>query len=595
MADILAHNVDFEADANADGFDDNDLINVLSTYRFEAENARRSGLNPREEIWRMNWDRYWGRYSAEGKAQWQSTHVMPESANMVDRWAAAMREALDSGGEWFTAYDESGKFKDLLPAVNKTMKVLLSRCARTHDGHVADFSSLFEDQMKMGSLTACCAATTWQADREAPEGWPRVETVDAREYYGDPKCRNLYRLRKYEMDKYEIMGLAKQEDALGNDIYNFEAILDLLADEDPMRRDDRERSTGYGQDSGGNTGRKPVRLEEWYATVVSAEGDVKYTDSLIVVANERYVIRGPEVNPFWHDRDWLVFCPMISVPLSIYGRTYMENWADVADAFVELTNLMLDGATVSAIRAFVANPALLEDPADLIDGIAPGKIFNTDEDVSDVRRFINSLDLGQLPAEAITVWKALKEELREGAMLNEVALGQFAPNARTTTVEINSVKQSGSAMVRSMARTIEARFVEPTLMLVWKTALQHMDFTDIADAIGPENAAMLNSRRQEFHDLALGFRVRGISGVVDRQQRLQNLLSALQVINQNQNLTAALLQQMSPQKLLATLVSLFGLDIQDLKLTQEEAALNQIASNAAAAGGQGAADGSDLV
>lgn len=595
MANYLPiHNVDARYPTDAAEPSDTDIVNVLESYRTEAEMARMSGPNPRDEVWRVNWDRYWGRYSVQGKANWQSKHVMPESVQMVDRWSAAMREALDAGGEWFTASDESGVLKDFIPEINKVMRVLLSRISRTPDGHPMDFSSVFEDQMKLGSLMACCASVTWQKDREAPDGWPRVESVDPREVWYDPKNRNLYRRRRYEIDKWELMGLAEEVDELGDNLYNVDAIADLVSEESEKTRENLERSTGSGRGDPSAQNRTTVKLDEWYCTVCMPDGKIAYTDSLIVVANERHIIRGPEVNPFWHDRDWLVFCPMISVPLSIYGRTYMESWGDVADAFVELTNVILDGATTAALRAFVANPDLLEDPTSLAEGISPNKVLTTDEDVSDVRRFINSIELGNLPQEAVVVWKALKEEMREGAMLNEIALGQMAPNARTTAFEINSVKQAGSAMVRSMARTIEARFVEPLLNMIWKTALQHMDFTVMSDTIGPNVAAALNARRQEFHDRAIGFRVRGISGIVDRQQRLQNLLNALSVINQNQNLTAALLQQMSPQKLLRTLVQLFGIDVQDLQLTREEAIIDgiaQSAAGAAAAALQGAASG----
>lgn len=590
MANYLPiHNVDARYPDEAEEPSDTDIVKVLEGYRTESEFARAGGPNPRDEIWRVNWDRYWGRYSIEGKASWQSTHVMPESVQMVDRWAAAMREALDAGGEWFTASDESGVLKDFIPEINKVMRVLLSRIARTPDGHPMDFSSVFEDQMKMGSLMTCCAAVTFQFDREAPEGWPRVETVDSREVWYDPKNRNLYRRRRYEIDKWELMGLAEQADDEGNNLYNIDAIADLVSEESEKTRENLERSTGSGRGEPSSLGRNVVTIDEWYCTVVMSDGKTAYTDNLIVVANERHIIRGPEVNPFWHDRDWLVSCPMISVPLSIYGRTYMESWGDVADAFVELTNVILDGATTSALRAFVANPDLLDDPTQLAEGISPNKVFLTEENVSDVRRFINSLELGQLPQEAVVVWKALKEEMREGAMLNEIALGQMAPNSRTTAFEISSVKQAGSAMVRSMARTIESRFVEPVLNLIWKVALQHLDFNVMADAIGADVANALNKRREEFHNRAIGFRVRGISGIVDRQQRLQNLLNALTVINQNQNLTAALLQEMSPRKLLQTLVQLFGLDVQDLKLSREEAMIDSIAT--AAAGGAAPAPG----
>jgi hypothetical protein len=585
MANILQHNVDNADDEDESGkdadYDEQELLNVLAAYYSQAENGRLAGMNPRDEIWRQNWDRYWNRYDDSGKADWQSRHVMPEAPQFIDRWAAAMREALDSGGEWFTAYDDGGVMKDLIPVVNKVMANLLTKISRTHDGHPIDFSSFFEEQMKLGGLMMCCASVTWQNDREAPDGWPRVETVDPREVWYDPKGRGLYRVRRQEMDKWEVEACAKEKDDEDEDVYNVEVIEQLMADENWKLRENRERSTGHDQGDGAATARTPIQIDEWLATVVMPDGTLACTDNLIVVANGRFLIRGPDVNPFSHDRDWIVSCPMISVPMSLYGKSYMENWSEVADAFVELTNVLLDGATTSALRAFVANPSMLENPEDLLEGISPNKIFTTEEDASDVKKFINTIDLGTLPTEAVTVWKVLKEELREGAMLNEIALGQMAPHSRTTATEINRVQQSGSAMVRSIARTIESRFIEIILTLIWKTALQHMDFTVMAPAIGEANAAMLNARRDEFMT-AVGFRVRGISGVVDRQQRLQNLLNLLGIISKNEALLAKLLEKVSLDKLLQTLVSLFGIDMNDLKIDAVDATLQNIAETAGA-------------
>lgn len=564
-----------------------EIVLVLDTYRTEAENARKSGPSPRDQIWEANWERYWGRYSSQDKAPWQSTHVMPEAPQFVDRWASAMREALDaSGQDWFAVEDQGGTETPIIQPITKAIRAILSRCSRTPDGHTADFGSVFEDQMRLGALMACAASVTWRED--AHGGWVSVDSVDPRECWYDPKGRNMYRRRTYEVDHYELMALAREEDDDGDPIYDMEAIEQLMADISEERRIEKERSTGYGQGQDAPAGRKPIKIDEWLCDLVMPDGNLIASNTLVVIANERHIIRGPEPNPFWHDHDWLVFTPMISVPFSVYGRSYMEDWADVADAFIELTNLILDGAYTSTMRAFMANPDMFEDPTQLDEGITPNKIFLTEDAVSDVRRALHQIDLGSLPPEAVTIWRMLKDELREGAKLSEIALGQLAPNSRTSATEIQQVSQSGSAMIRSMARTIESRFLEPVLNLVWKTALQHMDFTDIADVIGEEWAQVFNQRRTEFAGRNVNIRVRGISGMVDRQTKLQNLLSALQIIGQNELLMRQFMQNTSPQKLLEQLFVLFGIDAEQLRPSERELAMQratQMQEQAAAAGG----------
>lgn len=549
------------------------IASVLLGYRDEAQEARRSGPSPRDEIWDANWNRYWNRYDFSDKADWQSKHVMPEVPQLVDRWAASMREALDTGGDWFTTMDE-GKDSALVPLVTKAMIAILGRCSRTPDGHVADFSSVFEDQMKLGAIMACCVAVTWKTDSMG--SFVGVDTVDPREYWADPKNRNLYRLRQYQIDKYELLGMAQQADSADQPLYNTEVIQNLVTNIDEKLRIEKETSAGHGQGTGETAGRTIVKIDEWLGSIILPDGTLAYSNSLTIVANDSFIIRGPEQNPFWHGRDWIVYTPMVTVPLSVYGRTYMEDWTAVSDAFIELTNLILDGVFTSAVKAFVANPSMLEDPTQLTDGISPNAIFQTTEDVSDVRKFMSSLDLGTLPQEALTVWSMLKKELQEGAKLSEIALGQMAPHSRTTKAEIQQVTRSGSSLVRSMARTIESRLLEPTLTLVWKTALQNMDFMTIADIIGEDAARMFNARREEFAGHPFSFRVRGISGIVDRQAKLQNVLSALNVIGNNELLAQALLSEMDPQKLVQTLFVLFGIDPAELKPTERESAMKTL-------------------
>ena len=552
--------------------DPSEIINILDAYKTEAQQARAGGPNARDQVWNDNWNRYWGRYDHTNKASWQSTHVLPEVSQYVDRWAAAMREALDSGGEWFTAEDEGTSASQLVPIINKVMRVILSKCSRTPDGHKASFSSLFEEQMKLGAINASCAAVTWKHDSTG--GWVSIDSVDPRETWYDPKSRGLYRLRKYEIDKHQLVSMAVRTDEFGLNIYDTEQILQLGAEVDEQIRTNKETSTGTGQ--GTDQGRTPIQIDEWRATILDqATGEMVADRALCVVANGKFLIRGPEVNPYDHNQDWLVFTPMISVPLSVYGRSYMEEWADTADAFIEMTNLILDAVHTSAMKAFAVQPDMLLDPTQLSEGIHPNMVYQLAEGILP-QDFMKEIDLGTLPQEAVTVWTSLKNELREGAKLSEIALGQMPGKSRISATEIKQVSQSGSAMIRSMAKTIEQRFLEPLLDLVWRVALQYMDFMQIADEIGEDAAKMLQSQRQQFAQRKIGFRVRGISGLIDRQSKLQGLLSMLQTISQNELLMQAFMQKTNVPKLLKSITTLFGVDPSLYEYTEAELAQLQM-------------------
>jgi hypothetical protein len=577
MADLPEHNPSYPNQQQGfEGIDrpaPEDIVKVLDAYRVEGENARDSGPNPRTPIWENNIDCYWGRYDYSKKADWQSKHVLPEVSQYVDRWAAALREALDASPEFFSVEDDAGGgiTAPLIPHITKVMRVLLGRCSRTPDGHYASFSSLFEEQMKLGAMMALDAAVTWKNDVDG--GRVSVDSVDPRETWFDPKGRNLYRRRRYEIDKHELVAMASRLDEFGLPIYNMEVISQLGAQVDELMNTNREKSTGSG--TGTDQGRTPIIIDEYIATIVLDDGKVVADRSLMIVANDHFLIRGPEKNPYWHNQDWIVFTPMISVPMSIYGRTYMEEWVGTANAFIEMTNLILDAVQTSAMKAYVVQAAMLADPTQLLEGISPNKIFQLDEGVA-VADFIKEIELGQLPQEVVVVWQALKNELREGAKLSEIALGQMPNKTHIAAEAVSQAGQSGSAMIRSIAKTIEQRWLEPVLTLVWQTALQYMDFMAIADEIGQETAAMLNAQRADFQKRKIKFRVRGISGLIDRQAKLQAFMGMMQVIAQNPVLLQAFMQKTNLPKLLQTMTVWFGVDPTQYEYTQAELIQQQV-------------------
>lgn len=545
-----------------------ELVNMLNAYRVEAMMARDSGENPRTLVWDQNIDRYWGRYDMSKKASWQSRLVLPEVPQYVDRWASAMRQALDASDDFFTVDDDArtGTIEPLIPHITRVMKVLLARCSRTPDGHFASFSSLFEEQMKLGAMMMMAASVTWKKDLRG--GWVAVETVDPREVWYDPKGRNLYRRRRYEIDKHELISMASATDEFGLPIYNMDEVAQLGSQIDELSQTNRDRMTG-GNSQVGNTGRETILIDEWIATIVMPDGTIAADKSLMIEANEKFLIRGPEANPYWHQQDWLVTTPMVTVPLSVYGRTYMEEWAPTADAFIEMTNLILDATQTSAIKAFVAQASMLADPTQLAEGIAPNTVFQLDEGVP-VADFLKEIDLGTLPQEAVAVWTSLKNELREGAKLSEIALGQMPGKSRITAEEIGQVQSNSSSMIQSMAKTIEERWLEPVLTLVWQTALQFMNFDEIAEEIGEETAAMLTAQRAEFQKRRIKFRVRGISGLIDRQTKLASFMKFVQVVSQNPALLQAFMQKTNFPKLLNTLLVWLGVDPASFEYTQNE-------------------------
>lgn len=552
--------------------DDGELLRILQGYLFEAKNAREGGMNPRDLKWQQNIDLYWNRYDFSKKAAWQAKEVMPEVPMYVDRFAAAMKDALDSG-PFYTIIDPFDQEDDLADAIKRIMDVWLTQVGRNQLNTPLNFSSVFEEQMKMGALMAAASVVVWKDD--VAGGRVAIENMDPRFIWLDPTYRGLYRIRRTEIDKHELVNMARMTDNHGKPIFDTQKINELMTN--IVALDLARRQQLSGQTLQITSTRTVITLDEYMATVVAADGRVLADNQLIVVANEQFIIRGPEDNPYWHGRDWMTYAPLVTAPLSVYGRSYMEDFGSVAKTFTELTNLILDAVHATSMKAHVIVPSMLLDPTQANTGVHPGKTFMLD-DGFDPKSFAAALDMGTLDSGGVQIWQAMKTELSQASGINEIGLGQFAPNSRTSATEVNSTMQNSSALVRSVAQTAESRIVNPLLDLVWKTGLQHVSKKDsrFANAAGLPLWGALMSRRKELIKSPITFQANGISAVIQKGQMLQAVMQLMQVIGQNQQLMAAFMQKIDINKLLALLFRLSNVDITQM----EPSAREQLMQNA---------------
>lgn len=567
------------------------IVTILNGYKEEARNNRRSGMNPRDAKWDKNLDQYWNRYDMTKKADWQAKQVMPEVPSFVDRFAASLKEALVAAPEgWFTVVDPADEERDVADAVERMTQYWLTRTGRNAGGTPLDFSAVFEEQCKLGALMACSSVVCWKDD--VPGGRVAIETVDPRNVWLDHTYRNLYRIRRIELDRHELNKMVRQVDPSGTPIFQTDEIAGLMGALIDEERANRERLTGTGQEV--QSSRNPIILDEYLATVVDNDGNAM-ENGLFVVANDRFLLR-KEKNPFWHGKDWLSYAPLVTVPLSPYGRSYMEDFGQLAETFTELTNMILDAVHTSSLRAFAVVPTMLANPGQIAGGITPNKMFLLEEGYT-ADDFAKALELGTLPAESLTMWNALKNELREASGINEIGMGQFAPNSRTSATEVMETKQSSSALIRSVAQTIETRYLDPQLDLVWQTGLQHAKPSDkrLAAAAGPELYAALLQNRREFIRRPYTFQARGISTLISRGQILNNLLRILQVVAASEPLLQSFLQQIDVPTLVKQLFALSNVDLKQIQPSEREkliraateplAAAQQQAQQAPAPGG----------
>jgi hypothetical protein len=552
------------------------IVPVLKGYFQEADNARKGGLNPRDDKWTQNLHLYWSRFDNSKKAAWQAKEVLPEVPAFVDRFAAALKEALVTGPDGFyTIEDPADVEGDLTSAVKRMNDCWLSMTGRNQMGTCLGFPAVFEEQIKLGALMACSSVTRWD-DSYGKYGRVAIETTDPRNVWLDPTYRNLYRIRRIELDKHELRSMALQKDKKGSPIYNMEAIDQMVSHIELDSERQKQDLTGHG--AAQTSTRTPITMDEYLGTVVDSSGKVLAKDSLMVLGNGQFLIRGPEKNPYWHGRDWLTYSPLIITPLSVYGRTYMEDFGSLAQTLNMLTNLILDAVQMSTMKAYAVVPAMLSDPSQLAGGMTPNKLFHL-EDGNRPEDFMKAIDLGNLGPDAMAVWQTIKKELTEAANQNEIGLGGFAPKGRTSATEISQTQESSSAVIRSIAQTVEARVLNPQLDLVWKTGLQHMNPNDpmLKAACGEDMFGVLMSRRRELASRPMTFQAHGISSMIQKSRMLKSLLQLMSFLSQSPELLGEFMKQVDLGKFIKLLFKLSDIDITKVTMSQREQLMQQTA------------------
>ncbi len=560
------------------------IVPVLQGYLAEAKQNRNGGLNPRDLKWEENLHLYWNRHDHGRKAAWQAREDVPEVPAFVDRFAAALKEALVSSPEGFyTITDPADQYEGLTEPIKNLTDIWLSMAGRNQTGTCLGFPAVFEEQCKMGALMACSAVVKW--DPSYKQGRVAIETVDPRFVWLDHTYRNLYRVRRTELDKHDLRKMATSKDRKGKSIFNLEAVNAMVSHiegEDTRRR---EEATGHGHQN--TSTRQPVILDEYIATVVGSDGRVLAENAMMVVGNDKFLVRGPEANPYWHGKDWMVYAPLVTAPLSVYGRTYMEDFGATSKTFNNLTNLILDAVQMSTMKAFAVVPSMLMNPEQINEGITPNKLFALEEGVRP-EDFLHAIDLGHMPPESVQVWQGIKASLREAADINEIGLGQFAPKGRTSATEVSQTQESSSALIRSIASTIETRFLNPVLDLVWQTGLQHCNPNDpaLAMAAGQEMWRAIMTRRREIASRPITFQARGISTLIQKNKMLKSVLQLTQYLAQSKELLASFLQSTDIDKFVKLLFELSDIDMSKFAISEQQRMVNQTTQGIAQAGAQ---------
>lgn len=565
------------------------VIQAVNRYRKESEDSKidRTIKN------RYNREMFLGRQDWSHKQEGQSTEFIPKVPVSVEQMCSFVKKGLITFGDWFSIdLDRSLSLVVDGAQIREVLKCFLNdlwdRNNKTNRFHLvvsdATKQGLLESLMILkihGGMMPSRRPVFTPEDRatrtsnniqfEEEKVWRlRVELVPFEDYYPDPTGNGLYEIHRVERDLHEIIEAA--EDGM----YNMSAVRELIG-RDHQRSDDEKR-----QDKDRNqpettppSFRKKVVLDEFWGTLLNMDGSVAMRNCVCTIANERYLIRPPEPNPFWHQESPFVVSPLIRVPWSVWHKALYDHGSDLNRAINELFNLMLDGGMASVWGVKQLRMEDLEDPGQVAGGIKQGTTLIVKQTLPHNAKVCETVATGEVPRDAMAMYEAANREYNQAVLTNEMKVGQLPPR-RVLATEVVEVTQSQAITLDGIVGDLD-EFMSSALRKAWLTILQNADdipnhaWTTVLD----RRVAMMIMRASPEERYSLfadksQFRVSGLSATLAKAMDFQKSIALLQVVQQNPILARAFIMKYSADKHLRKLMNYLNMNPDDMEKDLDE-------------------------
>lgn len=559
--------------------DDADVLKIVNAYRSEAEEARKDRIS----LNKRNWEMYFGRQDYSEKQEGQSTEVLPKVGGAVEQFSAFAKRALTQFGDWFSM-DTAKNAPMNGNEARKLMQVYLKK-VHVSPNKRQEFSTLLTNAIKVGLLESLLiikvhgirvdeplfTAKGKELTRTSRKVWRlRMDLVPSEDYYPDPSGRGLYEIHRVERDLVDVQDMAEQG------IYDKDVVAKIVMDYERTDRDKRRPQQRNQNISTPPSFRKRVVIDECWGTLIGLDGKVLQQFGVCAVANEKYVIRKPSSNPFWHGRSPLVAAPLVQVPFSVWGRALFDHASSLNQALNELFNLMLDGGIGEVWGVRQVRTDWLLDPRQVSGGIPQNATIAIDANVPLGGQVVENVSTGKVPVEAMNMFNMADREFQAASLVNDIRLGNL-PQRNVKATEIVEASSNSSTMVDAFASDLEREFIQPILEMAFMNILQNADdlaADTVVDAIGVDAAHKLSNMTaaERFTAFSGGFSVEafGLSSTLSKARDFQKLMAMMQAIGMNPLLTQAFMRKFSPERALEFIFRSLNIDPASFQNSPEE-------------------------
>jgi hypothetical protein len=577
------------------------VLTAIREFKREAEMARRTRMKKNERNRRAFLEEQDWSHKIKG----QSREFLPKTSMATEQFANFTKRALVAFGDWFQV-DVPPNGPLSAEQIRRLLLSMLADCGpKMETGDRMPFPVIVSDCLKSGILEAIVVlkvhgctvderrfvaerglkgleregqlypeVTESLKTKNVPRWRLLIDLVRTRDWFPDPTGRGLYTIHEVERDLSDVIEWAEAG------TYDPDAVERIEEDFSQLEYE-AERARSRNQDQATPPAfRKRVVIDEFWGAVLDSRGRMVHANCVAAVANDRYLIRPPEDNPFWHGESPFVAAPIIRVPGSVWHKALADPMVDLNLAMNELYNLMADGGLASVWGTRQLRTDWLDDASvrTIADGIPQGTTLQVKAEMPVGAKVLETVTTGEVPKDAAMMFQVTDREFQSASLSNDLALGQL-PAKQVKATEIVSADQSKAVTVDGIMTDVENMLIAPTLRKAWLTILQYAEdlpTDEVIAAVGARGALQLArmspAARFAQYASACQFKVFGLSAMLTRAREFQKLSAMMALTSSNPVFLQVFLKEYSPSKTFAYLLKTLNIDPDNLRMTPDEQA-----------------------
>jgi len=575
-----------------DPLSEQSLRRFFAAVKSTADNHRK----PREMIWKEAWCLYNNEYDWSDKAWWQHKTPIPKVRASVDRAVGIFRKTLLKVQPFYGMQAESklgrtkGRYSMLLTdywldqaaaieeivtafrvgliTSTSILKIFWMRVRDTQIGLETKViqEPLFEFGVEVGQTTR--EEKTAKLN-ETFKGKLGIMAVNPQNFWIVPGTRGRAVIERDECALNELEALVKDA-AHPDGIYEAEAIERLRNKlSGPTKSQDDTWQTHEARYNANDYFRN-INLHHYWGDIYDNAGKLVMADASFTLADEDILIRKARPNPFFHNEHPYTIGSPYMVPFSTYNRGMVEDVCEIAKSITQLACLIADGGLYDAMKAFSIDVDQLEDPSEARNGVYPGKTFirkSSQGTGSPNEQLVQTVDVGKVPQEAMNTVAMFERYFQEGSFVNEWVGGTGTAKG-STLGEVNIKTQASLEGLDESARNLEVTLLEPMLTKSVKVIYQYNENYMLERLVDnyPQLSMLLQGMQPaERYATMVGdysFKVRGMSVMIDRAQRIGELKEILTLLSY----LPGFIEQLNPVATLEEILMPMGWDPQRLLL-----------------------------